>query len=260
MLKNYITIKFFLLISLAFVPHGVWAQDAPTPAPPQSGVTPPTKPHAKTKKKPLTKPSHKKKKNTALSAALIPPAASHWKPISVVEEKKRHFSAVKFTRKIHRVTKKKKTKNGEQAKITKILQGEDSPARALARVYGSKDEPEIIVSIFPDDLKDLREHLEFRFFIFHGRLKAVKAAMVAAISSGASEKLLDSQQLKSKKMDFSEDFPSSGKLFISTLNSHPGKGTSNSARLELASFGENPILGDVSAEFSTRGLINGQLP
>ena len=241
------------------------AQDnSSTSAPPANSnsvaaPTPPThipgkakkRPHKRKNRSPKNKPQ--KTMRSPLIKELIPSAAAHWKPLQVFEEKKRHFLNAKFSREIVSIKKK------EKGKIKTILKGEDSKAHVFAKAYGLKSNPEIIISIFPESLKDLHEHLELRLFISLKTLNKVQAVMVTELNTAQSDtKLLDSEELKRQKIDFSEDFPSSGKLFIAALDPEVGKNTINSASLELASFGENPVLGLVSAEYSIHGLVPGQ--
>lgn len=237
------------------------AEDAGNSAP-QAPTSSAVSKHKKKNSKKLKKAKKKKikskreKKRAEPLDVFIPASAAHWKPLSVSREKRRKFAAIEFERNIENTVEKIKDKKSKKIRTKKILKGDVSSARVIARVYGSRESPEIIVSIFPDALKDLREHLELRFFISQKRLVKAQAAMVAEIGHEKLGGVKDSREMRAGKIDFSEDFPSSGKIFVAALNPKPGKNTINSARLEMASFGENPLLGLVNAQFFARGLTD----
>ncbi len=209
---------------------------------------------SKSKKKSRLKKKIKKKRN--LQEIFIPKDSVHWKPIQVFKEKKRKFKSALFVRQIHQIVEKIKDKKTKKIKLKKVLKGDASSAKAFAAFYGDKSKGELIVSIFPKSLEILRKHLELRFSIFQGRLTAVNPVVVSILDKGQKERFLNYHQLEKRKIAFSEDFANSGKLFVSHLSVQLGKKTLNSANLERATFGENAILGVVSAEFSIRGLIH----
>ena len=196
----------------------------------------------------------KKKKYKASVEVFIPKDSVHWKPIQVFKEKKKNFKSAFFVRQIQNVVEKIKNKKTKKVTLKKALKGEESSAKVFSAFYGNSSNGEFIVSLFPKSLKDLRKHLELRFFISKTRLTKVQPVIVSILDRSQKEKFLNSHQLEDQKIGFSENFASSGKVFISHLNIRRGKKTLNSARLEMAAFGENAILGDVSAEFSVRGL------
>lgn len=227
----------------------------------QTSQTAPKKSHhlshakrSKSKKKSRLKKKVKKKRN--LQEIFIPKNSIHWKPVQVFKEKKRKFKSALFVRQIHQTVEKIKNKKTKKIKIKKVLKGDNSTAKAFAAFYGDKAKGELIVSVFPKSLEVLRKHLELRFSIFQGRLTKVSPVIVSILDEGQKEKFLNYHQLEKHKIAFSEDFANSGKLWVSHLSVQNGKKTLNSARLEMATFGENAILGVVSAEFSIRGLIH----
>ncbi len=248
----------------------------------------------KKKKHPKKHLKKKNKKRKRPSDVFIPKDSAHWKPIQIFKEKKRpnhnafpedasgrfptnsgsgissryrsvtrsrfaskerrRFKSALFVRQIEHVVEKIKNKKTKKTTLRKVLKGHRSLAQVFAAFYGSPRNGELIVSLFPKSLKELRKHLEFRFLISQGRLVKVEPVMVSILGPNQKEEFLDSHQLDKRKIGFNENYASSGKIFISHLNIHDGKKTLNSASLEMAAFGEDAILGNVSAEFSLRGL------
>ncbi len=243
------------MAGLFFLCEFPWDLAAQTPqAASQSSKSRPAAPakHFKAKKKRRLKKKIRKQKPSL--EVFIPKDSIHWKPIQVFKEKKKGFKSALFVRQIEHAVEKIKNKKTKKTTLKKILKGHKSLAQVFAAFYGNPGKGELIVSLFPKSLKELRKHLEFRFLISRGRLVKVEPVMVSILGPNQKEEFLDSHQLDKRKIGFNENYASSGKIFISHLNIHDGKKTLNSASLEMAAFGEDAVLGNVSAEFSLRGL------
>ncbi len=251
--------KLFSLLTLGLFLSAAFSMNLPA----QNSQNAPlqSKPHHKALPKSSNKKNKKKlkkkaKKHKASSGVFIPKDSAHWKPISVFKEKKKKFKSALFIRQIQNVVEKIKNKKTKKVTLKKVLKGEESSAKVLAALYGNPVKGELIISLFPKSLKELRKHLELRFFISQKRLIKVQPVIVSILDKNQAEKFLDSHQLDRQKISFGENYASSGKIYIAGLDIRPGKKTFNSARLEMAAFGEDAILGDVSAEFSLRGLLS----
>lgn len=244
------------LLGLNAFPRALSAQTSQASAKKSHHLSHAKRSKRKKKSKKKNRPKKKIKKKIKIQEVFIPKDSVHWKPVQVFKEKKKKFKPALFVRQIHEVVEKIKNKKTKKIKIKKVLKGETSSAKAFAVFYGDKSKGELLVSVFPKSLEILRKHLELRFSIVNGRLTAVSPVIVSILDKGQKEKFLNYHQLEKRKIGFSEDFANSGKLLVSHLSVQAGKKTLNSANLQMATFGENAILGVVSAEFSIRGLVH----
>jgi len=171
--------------------------------------------------------------------------SSGWEPVSVRAGGDAEKTGNLLTRQLEKARIKGKA----------VWRGRRVAATAKVRVYPVKDDRMLVVSLFPKQEALSGTHFEVRLLVSEGYLDEAKVAKVRC--RAPEGRGLDSFELASKGLDFSEDFPGSGQLVLSALNPKAGKRSLNAGRLSRAEFADADW-GLVDAAFSVRGVTAGK--
>ena len=176
----------------------------------------------------------------------LPKEAPNWEPVSVrgaAAAAARNFCSWRLREK--------------KVKGKKKLTGVSSAAKTLARLYPVGEDKSLVVSIFPQGLKERGAHLEARFLIVEGILDKAEVVVVTA-EAGAGE-IDDAAALKAKGVPFHEEFAASAQVRLAAVDPRPGHAALNGGSFKDAEFAERPPsglpgLGVTRCDFTARGL------
>jgi hypothetical protein len=143
-----------------------------------------------------------------------------------------------------------------------VYRGQRSSARAAARIYPTKDDRWLVISVYPTALRKKRMHFEARFLIQEGYLEEVKVAAVSVVGGAysAGDEKDDSFSLRRKGVDFTEQLPGGAEVELSAIDAAVGPRAFNAGRVKLAAFGDNDReLGFVNFSWDVSG-VSGERP
>lgn len=140
-----------------------------------------------------------------------------------------------------------------QAKVRGKLKGAASKARSFARLRKAKDDRWLVISVFPKALERRRAHLEARLRLVEGFVEDVKVSLVSVVDRRYTGAGMDSDELRSRGVEFEEESPERAQVLVSALDPRPSKAALNAGTIRQAAFADKDVgLADVS--WSVKGL------
>jgi hypothetical protein len=133
--------------------------------------------------------------------------------------------------------------------------GISSGAKTIVTTRRTKNATWLVISIFPKALEKRRLHLEVRLRLVEGYVEEVSVLAVSVVDPRQGlGRDMNAEQLRGQGIEFQEESPSSGQLFISALETRAAKAAKNSGQLKFASFADKD-LGVVMATWSATGVL-----
>lgn len=222
-------------------------------------------PEETSKEKPEAPPPPRKpKKFERRKSAVVGREASEWKPYPVKKISGGGAGSTSFFRLVRKIAVKVPPVEGAESpsegeapkeKFTISYKGTPSKARAVARTYKSSGQQLLIVSVYPQQLKSGRIHLELRFIVDEGFLQNAKIAGVRILGDvpSAEREKWDSRLLRRQGIEFEEWAPSGGRIEIAHLDPLSGARGFNAGKVFMAEFGDKE-LGAVNLTYSVSGV------